>query len=71
MNFLSNQTISESWHGLRHLENLVRLFLKKLLGIINFYNFAVRLQSNDRWCNGSTADFGSACLGSNPSRSTK
>ena len=27
--------------------------------------------SIDRWCNGSTADFGSACLGSNPSRSTK
>jgi hypothetical protein len=24
----------------------------------------------DRWCNGSTADFGSACLGSNPGRST-
>jgi hypothetical protein len=24
----------------------------------------------DRWCNGSTADFGSACPGSNPGRST-
>jgi len=23
-----------------------------------------------RWCNGSTADFGSACLGSNPGRTT-
>ncbi len=23
-----------------------------------------------RWCNGSTADFGSACPGSNPSRTT-
>lgn len=25
----------------------------------------------DPWCNGSTADFGSACLGSNPGGSTK
>ena len=24
----------------------------------------------DRWCNGSTADFGSVCPGSNPGRST-
>ena len=24
-----------------------------------------------RWCNGSTADFGSACSGSNPDRTTR
>lgn len=26
--------------------------------------------NDDRWCNGSTTDFGSVCLGSNPCRST-
>jgi hypothetical protein len=36
--------------------------------------FFIILQSDynsDRWCNGSTSDFGSVSLGSNPGRSTK
>ena len=34
--------------------------------------FALRNTNHtDRWCNGSTADFGSACLGSNPGWTTE
>lgn len=36
-----------------------------------FYYFCATICVNVRWCNGSTADFGSACLGSNPGRTTK
>ena len=35
-----------------------------------FFIFAPRKQGIDLWCNGSTADFGSVSLGSNPGRST-
>jgi ribosome maturation factor RimP len=34
------------------------------------FTFAPPFAGNVRWCNGSTADFGSACLGSNPGRTT-
>lgn len=30
-----------------------------------------RIAKIDLWCNGSTTDFGSVCLGSNPGRSTQ
>ena len=36
-----------------------------------FITFAAPFANTVRWCNGSTADFGSACLGSSPGRTTK
>ena len=36
-----------------------------------FYLCPAKNYRTDRWCNGSTADFGSACSGSNPDRSAK
>ena len=35
------------------------------------YLCAPKTESIDLWCNGSTTDFGSVCLGSNPGRSTR
>ena len=49
----------------------MRGFLKKnLAGFYSAFIFALHL-AIELWCNGSTTDFGSVCLGSNPSSSTK
>lgn len=50
---------------------------KKMISACRNYNSFIFLQPVSvkkqivQWCNGSTADFGSACLGSNPGWTTK
>ena len=51
--------------------------LKKIIFLLHVSKKAVSLHSHSRyeimiveWCNGSTADFGSACQGSNPCSTT-
>ena len=48
-------------------------YQKKACGLRKKPYFCNRIQMNEgvEWCNGSTADFGSACQGSNPCSTTK
>ena len=65
---------------IRFLSILIRYKkkLKKIIFLLRVLKNVISLHSHSRyeimiveWCNGSTADFGSACQGSNPCSTTK
>ena len=64
---------------MRFLSILIRYKknLKKIIFLLRVLKNVISLHSHSRyeimiveWCNGSTADFGSACQGSNPCSTT-